>query len=66
MLSLLLQDGLLKGNDHAGCGLMLTRMAEGGNIRKGPVGVGVRLQETMRVGPFKVEAVAAQVKAPWY
>ncbi|WIA36062.1 hypothetical protein OEZ86_007418 [Tetradesmus obliquus] len=56
------KDGLLTGNDHAGCGLMLTRMAEGGHIRKGPVGVGVRLQETMRVGPFKVEAVAAQVR----
>lgn len=55
------KDGLLKGNDHAGCGFMLTRMAEGGNIKKGPVGVGVRLQETMRVGPFKVETVAAQV-----
>lgn len=55
------KDGLLKGNDHAGCGFLLTRMAEGGNIKKGPVGVGVRLQETMRVGPFKVETVAAQV-----
>eukprot|EP00878_Enallax_costatus_P011450 GHUV01011954.1.p2 GENE.GHUV01011954.1~~GHUV01011954.1.p2 ORF type:complete len:434 (+),score=125.86 GHUV01011954.1:1557-2858(+) len=56
------KDGLLKGNDHAGCGLLLTRMGEGGSIKKGPVGVGVRMQETMRVGPFKVEAVAAQVR----
>eukprot|EP00879_Flechtneria_rotunda_P013128 GHRR01013711.1.p1 GENE.GHRR01013711.1~~GHRR01013711.1.p1 ORF type:complete len:212 (+),score=72.86 GHRR01013711.1:172-807(+) len=37
-------------------------MAENGNIKKGPVGVGVRIQETMRIGPFKVEAVAAQVR----
>lgn len=55
------KDGVLRVNDHAGAGLLLTRMAEGGNIRKGPVGVGVRMQETMRLGPFKVEAVAAQV-----
>jgi hypothetical protein len=36
-------------------------MGEAGNVKKGPVGVGVRIQETMRVGPLKVEAVAAQV-----
>jgi hypothetical protein len=41
---------------------MLTRMAEGGNVRKGPVGVGVRLQDSLRIGPLKVEAVAAQVR----
>lgn len=58
------KDGLLRGNDHAGAGLLLTRMAEGGNLRRGPVGVGVRLQETMRLGPLKVEAVAAQVRRP--
>eukprot|EP00775_Hariotina_reticulata_P001040 gene1040-1378_t len=45
------KDGLLKANDHAG------------SVKKGPVGVGVRLQETMRVGPLKVEAVAAQVRS---
>lgn len=56
------KDGMLSRNDHAGAGLMLTRMAEGGNIKKGPVGVGVRIQENMRVGPLKVEAVAAQVR----
>ena len=37
-------------------------MAEGGNIRKGPTGVGVRVQEAMKVGPLKVDAVAAQVR----
>jgi hypothetical protein len=36
--------------------------AQNGNIKKGPVGVGVRIQENMRVGPLKVEAVAAQVR----
>jgi hypothetical protein len=35
---------------------------QNGNIKKGPVGVGVRIQENMRVGPLKVEAVAAQVR----
>jgi hypothetical protein len=42
-------------------GLLLSRMAEGGDPRKGPHSVGLRLQDTLRVGPLKVEAVAAQV-----
>jgi len=37
-------------------------LSQNGNIKKGPVGVGVRIQENMRIGPLKVEAVAAQVK----
>lgn len=37
-------------------------MAEGGDPRKGPHSLGLRLQDTLRVGPLKVEAVAAQVR----
>ncbi|KAI8472281.1 MAG: hypothetical protein J3K34DRAFT_519900 [Monoraphidium minutum] len=56
------RDGLLRANDHAGVGMLVSRMAEGGDPRKGPHSVGLRLQDTLRVGPLKVEAVAAQVR----
>ncbi|GIL48193.1 hypothetical protein Vafri_4877 [Volvox africanus] len=55
------KDGLLGRSDHAGCGMMFARLAEGGNPRKGPVAVGVRLQDTFRLGAFKVEACASKV-----
>ncbi|GIL74794.1 hypothetical protein Vretifemale_4702 [Volvox reticuliferus] len=55
------KDGLLGRNDHAGCGMMFARLAEGGNPRKGPMAVGVRLQDTFRLGAFKVEACASKV-----
>ncbi|PNW70794.1 hypothetical protein CHLRE_17g734300v5 [Chlamydomonas reinhardtii] len=55
------KDGLLGKSDHAGCGLMLARLGEGGDPRKGPTAVGVRLQDTLRVGPFKLEACASKV-----
>lgn len=48
-----------------GVGLLLSRMAEGGDPRKGPHSVGLRIQDTLRVGPLRVEAVAAQVGAVW-
>lgn len=38
------KDGLLAANDHAGVGLMLTRLGEGGRVDKGPMGYGLRLQ----------------------
>ena len=37
------------------------RLGEGGKIGKGPVGMGLRLQDTLRIGAFKVEACAAKV-----
>ena len=37
------------------------RLGEGGDPRKGPTAVGVRLQDTLRVGPFKLEACASKV-----
>ncbi|KAG2490023.1 hypothetical protein HYH03_011488 [Edaphochlamys debaryana] len=55
------KDGLFAKTDHAGCGVMVARLGEGGDPRKGPVAVGVRLQDTFRVGPFKVEACASKV-----
>lgn len=55
------KDGFLFRNDHAGVGFMAARMGEGGKIRKGPMGLGLRIQETFRAGPFKVEATAARV-----
>ncbi|GLI69475.1 hypothetical protein VaNZ11_014107 [Volvox africanus] len=55
------KDGLLGRSDHAGCGMMFARLAEGGNPRKGPMAVGVRLQDTFRLGAFKVEACASKV-----
>lgn len=45
---------MLRANDHAGAGLMMSRLGEGGKLNKGPMGMGLRLQETMRVGAFKV------------
>ncbi|KAG2429457.1 hypothetical protein HYH02_014039 [Chlamydomonas schloesseri] len=55
------KDGLLGKSDHAGCGLMVARLGEGGDPRKGPTAVGVRLQDTLRVGPLKIEACASKV-----
>jgi len=55
------KDGLLARNDHAGVGLMWTRLGEGGRLDKGPMGYGMRLQDTLRLGAFKVEACAAKV-----
>lgn len=46
---------------HLACATPSMCLLQNGNIKKGPVGVGVRIQENMRVGPLKVEAVAAQV-----
>ena len=48
------KDGVLRANDHAGMGMMFARLGEGGKTTKGPLGVGLRLQETMRLGAFKV------------
>jgi len=45
-----------------GVGLLVSRMAEGGDPRKGPHSLGLRLQDTLRMGALKVEAVAAQVR----
>ncbi|GFR46255.1 hypothetical protein Agub_g7807 [Astrephomene gubernaculifera] len=55
------KDGLFGRTDHAGCGLMVARLGEGGDPRKGPMAVGVRLQDTVRLGAFKVEACASKV-----
>uniref|UniRef100_A0A7R9V4P2 AIG1-type G domain-containing protein n=1 Tax=Chlamydomonas euryale TaxID=1486919 RepID=A0A7R9V4P2_9CHLO len=55
------RDSLIAKHDHAGAGLMLARLGTGGSLKQGPTGVGVRLQETARVGPFKVSAVGARV-----
>jgi hypothetical protein len=54
----------LRIHKHLTLRLLLATCAclQNGNIKKGPVGVGVRIQENMRVGPLKVEAVAAQVR----
>jgi hypothetical protein len=38
----------------SGVGLMMTRLGEGGKVNKGPMGVGMRLQDNFRVGAFKV------------
>ena len=37
-------------------------MGEGGKVGKGPVGMGVRLQDSVRLGPFHVETVLAKVQ----
>ena len=37
------------------------RLGEGGKVGKGPVGMGLRLQDSLRLGAFKVEACAAKV-----
>lgn len=50
---------MLRANDHAGAGLMMSRLGEGGKLNKGPMGMGIRLQETMRVGAFKVNEYAS-------
>ncbi|KAF5834443.1 hypothetical protein DUNSADRAFT_8906 [Dunaliella salina] len=55
------KDGVLRANDHAGAGLMMARLGEGGKLNKGPMGMGLRLQETMRLGAFKVDACASKV-----
>ncbi|KAG1671540.1 hypothetical protein FOA52_011262 [Chlamydomonas sp. UWO 241] len=57
------RDGLLAKNDHAGCGLLFARLGEGGAMRKGPTALGLRLQDTMRLGAFKVDACATKVRA---
>lgn len=36
-------------------------MGEGGKVDRGPVGRGLRLQDSLRIGAFKVEACAAKV-----
>lgn len=36
--------------------------AENGDVRKGPMGVGIRVQDSLKLGAFKVEAVAAQMR----
>ena len=54
------RDGVLGANDHAGAGLLLTRLGEGGRPTRGPVGVGMRIQDNLRIGPFKLEATAAR------
>ncbi len=41
--------------------LLPCRLGEGGDPRKGPVAVGMRLQDTFRVGPVKMEACASKV-----
>jgi len=54
---------LLKRGDKAGFGVMAARMAEAGDPRKGPMAVGVKVTETVRVGPWALDAVVAQVKS---
>jgi hypothetical protein len=39
---------------RTGVGVLLTRLGEGGKFNKGPSGMGLRVQDTMRVGPLKV------------
>ena len=56
------RDGLVARNDHAGCGLMLARLGEGGKLNKGPMGMGLRIQDDFKLGPFKVEACGAKVQ----
>ncbi len=38
----------------AGVGLLVSRLGENGKVTKGPMGLGLRLQDTLRVGAFKV------------
>ena len=45
-------------NSHLACPF---RLGEGGKLDKGPMGMGLRLQDSLRLGAFKVEACAAKV-----
>lgn len=40
----------------AGVGVLLTRLGEGGKLDKGPSGMGLRIQDTMRIGPCKASS----------
>jgi len=56
------KDGFLRANDHAGFGVMMARLGEGGKVNKGPMGMGLRLQDNFRLGAFKIDASAAKVQ----
>eukprot|EP00798_Chlamydomonas_sp_ICE-L_P010149 gene10149-8052_t len=56
------RDGLLRADDHAGFGVMVARLGEGGDIKKGPMGMGIRLQDNFRAGCFKINGAAARVR----
>ena len=56
------RDGLIGRNDHAGCGMMLARLGENGKLTKGPMGMGLRIQDDFKIGPFSIEACAAKVQ----
>lgn len=57
------KEGFLWSDDHAGFGVLATRLGQAGNPRKGPVGFGLRVQDSFRLGPFQVEATSAKVMA---
>ncbi|MEW5307936.1 MAG: hypothetical protein WDW36_010304 [Sanguina aurantia] len=58
------KDGLLGRNDHAGCGFLFSKMADSPlKLSKGPVALGLRVQDTFRLGAFRVEAVASRATA---
>ncbi|KAL6759900.1 hypothetical protein V8C86DRAFT_2563689 [Haematococcus lacustris] len=55
------RDGLISKGDHAGVGFIAARLGEGGRLTRGPRGLGLRIQDNIQLGPFKVEACAAKM-----
>ncbi|GFH30988.1 uncharacterized protein HaLaN_29929, partial [Haematococcus lacustris] len=45
----------------SGVGFIAARLGEGGRLTKGPRGLGLRIQDNIQLGPFKVEACAAKM-----